>query len=161
LVVLNLPSPPKQTRLEGGSNCESLSSLFMHSTMDKIISLTFLFFLFLFFYADIEFWRFDGGSGPSPHGQRLKTRSLHHLFLESKLSRRTWSTTKRRVLDKKEKKNWIKSYTNAEMRRMSALWHAYSCPIFNPPSNSHHFFAALPFFWFFFAGYNIFCVPYI
>jgi hypothetical protein len=27
LVVLNLPSPPKQTRLGGGSNCEFLSSL--------------------------------------------------------------------------------------------------------------------------------------
>jgi hypothetical protein len=60
LVVLNLPSPPKQTRLEGGSNCESLSSLFMHSTMDKIISLTFLFFLFLFFlcrHRVLEVWR--------------------------------------------------------------------------------------------------------
>jgi potassium/chloride transporter 4/5/6 len=58
LVVLNLPSPPKQTRLGGGSNCKSKSSFFcaldiVHCT---IISLTFLFsFLVFLFHADMEF----------------------------------------------------------------------------------------------------------
>ena len=46
LVVLNLPSPPKQTLLGGGSNCECLSSL-DYST--KYYS------PFFFFRADMEF----------------------------------------------------------------------------------------------------------
>ena len=46
----------------------------------------------------------NGGSGSSPHGKRMRTRSRHHLFLESKASRRACSTTKSRVLDEKQKR---------------------------------------------------------
>jgi hypothetical protein len=69
-----------------------------------LIDVSFFFSRFSLSCRHGVFRGFNGGSGPSPHGKRLRTRSRHHLFLESKPSRRAYSTTKRRVLDKKEKK---------------------------------------------------------
>jgi hypothetical protein len=107
----------------------------VHWTMCTIISLTFLFSFLVFLSCRHGVFRgFNGGSGPSPHGKRLRTRSRHHLFLESKPSRRPCSTTKRRVLDKKEKKkNWIKSSldTNAS-NECTLTWRLLMRPIFTP-----------------------------
>lgn len=57
LVVLNLPSPPKQTRLGGGSNCKSLSSFFfcaLDDVYNYLIDVSFFFSRFSF----MQTWSF-------------------------------------------------------------------------------------------------------
>lgn len=128
LVVLNLPSPPKQHRQGGGSNCKFLivSPFFSSISTWKCFS---------FFCRHGVFRSINRGFGSRPHGKRMRTGSRYYLFVKSNPSSRACCNTKAsstgQIRCSLVGNKWIE-----RMHLDMSLTHV-SSSLF-PPSNSYH-----------------------